>query len=279
MPGARLELSGLVQRFDQGKGHAPLHALGPLDLAVAAGEVFAVIGPSGCGKSSLLDIVAGLAAPAEGRIALDGQTVIGVPQGLSVVFQEDSAFPWLTVAQNVAFPLRQAGLARPEIDARVAETLALVGLSRFAEARPPTLSGGMRQRVCIARALVTRPRLLLLDEPFAALDSQTRLLMGDELLRLWRATGATILLITHALDEAAALADRIGVMSARPGRFVEVIATGWPRERDSAVAEDTHFGEITARLWHHLRRESLAAFDADQPGTRAARANLDEAAE
>jgi NitT/TauT family transport system ATP-binding protein len=134
-----------------------------------------------------------------------------------------------------------------------------MGLAGFAGHYPAQLSGGMRQRVCIARTLVQRPRLILLDEPFGALDQQTRLLMGDELLRLWRETGATVLLITHALDEAAMLSDRVGVMSARPGRFIDMIDTGWPRERDSRIVSDPAFGALTSRLWSSLRTESLKA--------------------
>jgi NitT/TauT family transport system ATP-binding protein len=134
-----------------------------------------------------------------------------------------------------------------------------MGLRDFARAYPAQLSGGMRQRVCIARTLVLQPRLILLDEPFGALDQQTRLLMGDELLRVWRDTGATVLLITHALDEAAMLADRIAVMSARPGRVLEIVETGWPRERDSRIVAAPSFGEITGRLWRSLRDESLKA--------------------
>ena len=143
--------------------------------------------------------------------------------------------------------------------------LELMGLVDFAASYPAQLSGGMRQRVCIARTLVTEPRLILLDEPFGALDQQTRLLMGDELLRLWRATGATVFLITHALDEAAMLADRIGVMSSRPGRFLDLVATGWPRARDSRIVEHASFGTVTARLWKTLREESMKAL-----GTRPA---------
>jgi NitT/TauT family transport system ATP-binding protein len=133
----------------------------------------------------------------------------------------------------------------------------MMGLAAFADSYPAQLSGGMRQRVCIARTLVMQPRLILLDEPFGALDQQTRLLMGDELLRLWRHTGATVFLITHALDEAAMLADRIGVMSARPGRLLDIVETGWSKDRDSRIVEDNRFGEITARLWRSLRTESM----------------------
>ena len=160
-----------------------------------------------------------------------------MPEGIGVVFQEDACFPWLTVADNIAFGLRRDGVDAAEIARRLDHALRLMGLADFAEAYPAQLSGGMRQRVCIARTLVLQPRLILLDEPFGALDQQTRLLMGDEVLRLWRETGATVLLITHALDEAAMLADRIGVMSARPGRMIEDLETGWPRERDSRVVE------------------------------------------
>ena len=131
----------------------------------------------------------------------------------------------------------------------------MMGLANFAESYPAQLSGGMRQRVCIARTLVTKPRLILLDEPFGALDQQTRLLMGDEVLKLWRETGATVFLITHALDEAAMLADRIGVMSARPGRIIDIVETGWPRDRDSRIVERPEFGVVTARLWRSLRAE------------------------
>jgi NitT/TauT family transport system ATP-binding protein len=207
-----------------------------------------------------LEIIAGLASPTSGTVAIEGRSVAGeIPDGVGVVFQEDACFPWLSVFDNIAFGLSRTSLGRQDIDQRVAAALDLMGLSDFANAYPAQLSGGMRQRVCIARTLVLRPRLILLDEPFGALDQQTRLLMGEELLRLWRETRATILLITHALDEATMLADRIGVMSARPGRLLDIVATEWGRERDSRVVEDARFGRITARLWKYLRDESLRA--------------------
>jgi NitT/TauT family transport system ATP-binding protein len=155
--------------------------------------------------------------------------------------------------------LRKAPISAEERKSRVDRAIAMMGLAEFAHSYPAQLSGGMRQRVCIARTLVMAPRLILLDEPFGALDQQTRLLMGEEVLKLWRQTGATIFLITHALDEAAMLADRIGVMSARPGRLLDVIETGWVRERDSRVVETEKFGHITARLWKSLRNESMKA--------------------
>jgi NitT/TauT family transport system ATP-binding protein len=261
---AHAVLRGVTRIFPPAdRGQAPVHALGPLDLDLARGEFFGVVGPSGCGKSTLLEILAGLSAPTEGSVMFEGSAVRGSPpDGVGVVFQEDASFPWLSVWDNVAFGLRRAGIDSAEIARRVDHALGFMGLTGFGRAYPAQLSGGMRQRVCIARTLVLEPRLILLDEPFGALDQQTRLLMGDELLRLWRDTGATVLLITHALDEAAMLSDRIGVMSARPGRFIDMVATGWPRDRDSTIVSDTAFGEVTARLWSSLRAESLKALGA-----------------
>ena len=255
-------LDGVTRVYPARAGHGEVHALGPISFDLRAGEFFSVVGPSGCGKSTLLDVLAGLAAPSAGTVEFEGRRVLGeVPDGVGVVFQEDASFPWLTVEDNVAFGLRRSGVDGAEIKRRVDFAIGFMGLNDFRRAYPSQLSGGMRQRVCIARTLVLQPRLILLDEPFGALDQQTRLLMGDELLRLWRETSATVLLITHALDEANLLSDRIGVMSARPGRFIEVVETGWPRERDSRLAEGPDFGAVTARLWSHLRAESLRAME------------------
>ncbi len=262
---AHVSARGLTRVYPGAAGRPPLRALGPLDLDLQTGEFFSVVGPSGCGKSTLLDLVAGLSGATEGSVSFEGRPVAGtVPDGVGVVFQDDSSFPWLSVFDNAAFGLRRLKAPEAEIRARVENALRLIGLSDFASAFPAQLSGGMRQRVCIARTLVMRPRLILMDEPFGALDQQTRLLMGDELLRLWRETGATILLITHSLDEAALLSDRVGVMSARPGRFIDVIETRWPRERDSRIASDAAFGAITARIWSQLRDESLKAMQAQR---------------
>jgi NitT/TauT family transport system ATP-binding protein len=253
-------LQGVTRTYPAAGGHPPVHALGPLDLELRQGEFFSVVGPSGCGKSTLLDVLAGLSAASSGSVEFEGRAVAGsVPDGVGVVFQEDASFPWLTVWDNAAFGLRRAGLAEIEVAERVEHALSFMGMKGFARAYPAQLSGGMRQRVCIARTLVARPRLLLLDEPFGALDQQTRLLMGDEVLKLWRETGATVLLITHALDEAAMLSDRVGVMSARPGCFIDLVTTGWGRERDSNIVADPDFGKVTARLWSQLRAESMKA--------------------
>ena len=257
---AHVALADIKQVFQSTTGGPAVHALGPLSLELTAGEFFSVVGPSGCGKSTLLEIIAGLIAPTAGEVRIEGKRVAGsVPDGVGVVFQEDASFPWLTVADNIAFGLKRAGVAADVAKARVERALDLTGLRGFRQAYPAQLSGGMRQRVCIARTLVLEPRLILLDEPFGALDQQTRLLMGDEVLNLWRATGATVVLITHALDEAALLSDRVGVMSARPGRFIDIVATGWGRDRDSRIATSERFGTITARLWALLRDESIKA--------------------
>lgn len=259
-PDVHARLEGVTRIYPPRAGHGEVHALGPISLDLRAGEFFSVVGPSGCGKSTLLDVLAGLAVPSAGTVEFEGKPVRGeVPDGVGVVFQEDASFPWLTVEDNVSFGLRRSGVDAAETKRRVDFAIGFMGLRDFRRAYPSQLSGGMRQRVCIARTLVLQPRLILLDEPFGALDQQTRLLMGDELLRLWRETSATVLLITHALDEANLLSDRIGVMSARPGRFIEIVETGWPRERNSRLAERPDFGAVTARLWSYLRAKSMQA--------------------
>ena len=261
----QISLRGITRIFPGHDGHPDVHALGPLDLDIAAGEFFSVVGPSGCGKSTLLDVLSGLSTATAGTATFDGKPLVGrVPDGIGAVFQQDASFFWLNVWDNVAFGLRRRGVPGGEVARKVDQALAFMGLAGFAKAYPAQLSGGMRQRVCIARTLVLEPKVLLLDEPFGALDQQTRLLMGDELLRIWRETGATVVLITHALDEAAMLSDRVAVMSARPGRFIDIVTTGWPRTRDSRIVSEPHFGAITGRLWEKLRGESLRALGAPE---------------
>jgi NitT/TauT family transport system ATP-binding protein len=264
-----ITLRGITKVFPGKAGHPDIHALGPIDLDIARGEFFSVVGPSGCGKSTLLDVLSGLSRLTSGTAVFNGKTLAGtVPDGIGAVFQQDASFFWLNVWDNVAFGLRRRGVSAAEVKRRVDHALSFMGLSAFGNAFPAQLSGGMRQRVCIARTLVLEPEVLLLDEPFGALDQQTRLLMGDELLRLWRETGATIILITHALDEAAMLSDRVAVMSARPGRFIDIVATGWPRTRDSRIVSDEQFGVITGRLWARLREESILAMGVSQSSTK-----------
>jgi ABC-type nitrate/sulfonate/bicarbonate transport system ATPase subunit len=258
--GTHVAVQGATKIFAAPDGGSPLHALGPISFDLRQGEFFSVVGPSGCGKSTLLDLVAGLSAPTEGSVFFEGVQIKGeVPDGVAVVFQEDASFPWLKVFDNAAFGARRNGLPENEVKERVEHALAFMGLTAFAKAYPSQLSGGMRQRVCIARAMVLRPRLMLLDEPFGALDQQTRLLMGEEMLKLWRETNSTVMLITHSIDEAVLLSDRIGTMSARPGRFIDIVETGWSRERGSETAMDPRYGALQSQIWSVLRNESLKA--------------------
>ncbi len=257
---AHVTLTGVTKVFAGRDGAQDVHALGPVSFDLRRGELFSVVGPSGCGKSTLLDVIAGLTNATQGDIQFEGQRVAGeVPEGVAVVFQEDASFPWLNVFDNAAFGGRQMGIDEAEVRERVSYALGFMGLSDFSKTYPAQLSGGMRQRVCIARAMVQRPRLMLLDEPFGALDQQTRLLMGEETLKLWRETGSTIMLITHSIDEAVLLSDRIGVMSARPGCFIDIVETGWTRERGSETALDPRYGQLQSQIWGQLRTESLKA--------------------
>ena len=238
MSTVHVTLRGVTKVFPASAGGQPVHAVGPIDIDIRKGEFFAVVGPSGCGKSTMLELIAGLVPPTEGTIEFEGAPIGNtIPDGVGVVFQEDACFPWLNVRENIEFGLRGSTRDAADKARRVKSVIDMMGLQDFGQTYPAQLSGGMRQRVCIARTLVGEPRLILLDEPFGALDQQTRLLMGDEVLRLWRETGSTVFLITHALDEAAMLADRIGVMSARPGHLIDVVEirflqparVGWSR--------------------------------------------------
>ena len=246
-------------------GQPDTHAFGPLSFDIAPGEFISIVGPSGCGKSSLLECVSGLMRASAGDIRLDEQVVQGdVPAQVGMVFQQDASFPWLNVRDNIAFGLRHGRqtFSDAEIDRRVDQAIEQVGLSQFTRHFPTQLSGGMRQRVSIARTLVMQPQLLLLDEPFAALDPQTRLLMGEELLGLWRHSGASVLLITHSLEEAVLLSDRVLVMSARPGMIRHELRTGWSLERDGSIAADPRFAQHVTALWSVLRSEAQAAMQA-----------------
>ena len=243
-------------------GQADTHAFGPVSFSVAPGEFVSIVGPSGCGKSSLLEFVSGLMRPTSGNVSLNGQLIRDdVPAEVGMVFQQDASFPWLTVTDNIAFGMRYGREAIPteKIRFRVEEALEQVDLTEFANHYPSQLSGGMRQRVSMARTLVMRPQLLLLDEPFAALDPQTRLLMGEELLQLWRQSGASVLLITHSLEEAVMLSDRVLVMSARPGLLRHELVTGWSRDRHTDITSHPDFPAHVNALWALLRDEAITA--------------------
>jgi sulfonate transport system ATP-binding protein len=240
-----LELIGFARRFDGPQGLVV--AADAVSFAVAAGSFTALVGPSGCGKSTILRAIAGLDTHFDGAVLVGGVPVVGPDLGRGIVFQEPRLFPWLTTADNIGFGLRDT---RPERDARVAELIDLVGLDGFAQAYPHQLSGGMAQRAAIARALAPRPDVLLLDEPFGALDAFTRIRLQDALQALWRTQRVTAVLVTHDIDEAIALAQQVVVLTPRPGRVREIvpIALPYPRDRGSAA-------------FAAYRRQLLAAFD------------------
>lgn len=229
-------------------------ALQNINLTVQTGRFVVIVGPSGCGKTSLLMMLAGLRAPSSGTILCDGKTILEPdPARVGVVFQEASLFPWLTAVENVEFPLMLKHAPREERRARAEAMLKLVGLEGFGARHPHELSGGMKQRVSIARGLVQDPPVLLMDEPFAALDEQTRMTMGHELLRIWSQTSKTVVFITHSLTEAVYLADEVLVMSARPGRIVDRITIDLPRPRTYQMMATDVFGRLRERIWEQIR--------------------------
>jgi len=236
-----------------------LEAMQDISLEVDEGEFVSIVGPSGCGKSTLMEIVGGLIEPSGGEVRIAGNLVEGTDPAVGIVFQQESAFPWRTVSDNVGFGLEMTGVAADERARRSKEMIELVGLGGFEDRYPSELSGGMRQRVAIARTLVMEPKIILMDEPFGALDEQTRLILGEELLRIQGATSATILFITHSFDEALLLSDRIVVMSARPGRVKKIVENPLPRPRDSTIVSDPEFGRLSGELWELLREESMRA--------------------
>jgi NitT/TauT family transport system ATP-binding protein len=212
------------------------------------------VGPSGCGKSTLLSLVAGLRGPTSGTVLCDGEPITApIPRKVGMIFQEASLLPWLSAVDNVAFPLKLRRVPRAERLDAARRMLELTGLRGFEGRLPHQLSGGMKQRVAIARGLVQNPAVLLMDEPFASLDEQTRMVLGDELLRIWSETKKTVLFVTHSLSEAVYLADRVVVLSARPGRIVDDVAVELPRPRSFAMTASERFGAVKDRIWQHIK--------------------------
>ena len=239
------------------KRYGDFAALDNVDFVVPAGSLTALLGPSGSGKSTLLRAIAGLDQPDSGTITINGAPIPEPdPDRVGVVFQEASLFPWLTAEENVEFPLALRGVAKSERRAKAQDMLRLVGLEGFGKRHPHELSGGMKQRVSIARGLVQDPPVLLMDEPFAALDEQTRMTMGDELLRIWAATGKTVVFVTHSLTEAVYLADEVLVMSARPGRIIDHLQVTLPRPRTYDMLSGDTFGSLRERIWRHIRKSA-----------------------
>lgn len=237
-----------------------VEAVRDISCNLEAGEFLSIIGPTGCGKSTLLQMVAGLLEPTEGEIWLDDELVTGPRDEIGVVFQDESTFPWRNTMENVEFGLEMRGMPKGQRRERASEIIDLVGLSGFESNYPNELSGGMRQRVAIARTLALNPEIMLMDEPFGALDEQTRLILGEELLRICRETNQTTLFITHSLSEAVYLSDRVLVMSARPGQVKEMVDIPIERPRDHEVITSDEFNEISDRLWQLLRSEAQKGF-------------------
>ncbi|WP_168879673.1 ABC transporter ATP-binding protein [Rhizobium sp. P28RR-XV] len=249
-----LTIKHIVMGFNTREG--AIKAVDGISFDMAPGEFVSIIGPSGCGKSTLFNIVGGLLRGYDGEVAVGGEQISGPHPGIGMVFQEESTFPWRTVLDNVAFPLEIQGIAKEERYARARRFIQMVGLDGFEKRFPSELSGGMRQRVAIARTLAFQPKILLMDEPFGALDEQTRLLLGGKVLQIQQELMQTTLLITHSITEAVQLSDRVVIMTYRPGKVKRIIDIDLPRPRTSEVVSSDAFGRYVAAIWNDLRDEA-----------------------
>ena len=256
---SKLVISAVSRTFPGGRGHAPTVALEPTTLTVTDNDFISILGPSGCGKSTLLRIVAGLDAPTSGHILLDGAPVSAPGADRGMVFQSYTLFPWLTVRQNICFGPREKGVPQARQNDIAARYIERVGLRGFENYYPKMLSGGMQQRTAIARALANEPKILLLDEPFGALDNQTRGLMQELLLGIWEAEKKTVLFVTHDIEEAIFVAGRVAVMTARPGRIKCEMTVDLPHPRHYTIKTTPGFSALKARLTEEIRVEALRA--------------------
>ncbi len=264
-----LTVENVVKRFETPDG--VLTAVDNVSFAVQPGEFLSVIGPSGCGKSTLFNIIGGLTDGYDGAVRVGRETVRGPHASIGMIFQEESTFPWRNVLDNVAFPLEVAGVGKTERYDKARHFVEMVGLGSFERRYPSELSGGMRQRVSMARTLASEPKILLMDEPFAALDEQTRLLLGDKVLQIQQELKQTTLLITHNITEAVQLSDRILVMTYRPGRTKRIVEIKLPRPRSSEIVGSDAFGHYVAQIWSDLREEASKGLQEDE--ARRARAS------
>ena len=256
---SRLLVEAVSRTFPGVRGGPPTRALEPTSLAVADNDFICLLGPSGCGKSTLLRIVAGLDTPTTGRVLLDGAPVTGPGADRGMVFQSYTLFPWLTVKDNICFGLREKAVPAPEQARLARHYVERVGLTGFEDHYPNMLSGGMQQRTALARALANDPKILLLDEPFGALDNQTRTLMQELLLGIWEAERKTVLFVTHDIDEAIFMANRVAVLTARPGRIKSDVAIDLPHPRHYTIKTSPEFSAYKARLTEEIRAESIRA--------------------
>jgi NitT/TauT family transport system ATP-binding protein len=257
----RFDDIGMTYAGSEESGSGDVEAIAKVSETVDRGSFVSVVGPSGCGKSTLLMIAGGLVRPSRGEARLDGHRITGPARSIGVVFQEDSTLPWRRVIDNVRFGLEISGAPRHEQLAKAQAMIDLVGLKGFERSRPAALSGGMRQRVAIARTLALDPEVLLMDEPFAALDEQTRLLLGAELVRIWQATRKTVLFVTHYIQEAVLLSQEVWVMSYRPAVILDRITVDLPYPRDIELVATPEFNAITNHVWHLIQGEARRAFD------------------
>ena len=257
-----LIVENIVKRFETPDG--VLTAVDHVSFTVSPGEFLAVIGPSGCGKSTLFNVMGGLLDGYEGRVIVGGETMRGPHPSIGMIFQEESTFPWRSVIDNVAFPLELVGMPKSERYDRARHFVSLVGLDGFERRFPAELSGGMRQRVSMARTLAAEPKIMLMDEPFAALDEQTRLLLGDKVLQIQQELKQTTLLITHNITEAVQLSDRIMVMTYRPGKVKRIVDIDLPRPRSSEIVSSEAFGRYVAQIWNDLREEATRGMHDDE---------------
>jgi NitT/TauT family transport system ATP-binding protein len=241
-------------RFETAEG--PVTAVDDVSFSVRQGEFLSIIGPSGCGKSTVFNVIGGLLGQHEGTVRVAGERIDGPHKSIGMVFQEESTFPWRNVTDNVAFPLELTGMAKQKRIERARHFIKMVGLDGFENRYPGELSGGMRQRVSLARTLASEPKILLMDEPFAALDEQTRLLLGDKVLQIQQQLKQTTLLITHNITEAVQMSDRILVMTYRPGKVKRIVDIKLPRPRTSEIVGSEAFGRYVAEIWSDLREEA-----------------------
>lgn len=252
------KISKIFGGVDDGSTAVP--AVDAVSFEVREGEFFSIIGPSGCGKSTLLRIIAGLLRASSGELTVAGELVSGPHPSIAMVFQEESTFPWRTTLANVEFGLQMRGVAEQQRRKTALNMIGLVGLGGFEQSYPSELSGGMKQRVAIARALVLEPKILLMDEPFGALDEQTRIILGEELLKIRDQLRQTIVLVTHNINESVQLSDRVMVMTARPGQVKTIVDIDLPHPRDSSIITSERFGRLVALVWSALREESIKSF-------------------
>lgn len=255
---SEIKIDGLQVAFETPSG--TVRAVDTITQRVPAQGFVSIVGPSGCGKSTLLNVVAGLTRATEGSVHIDGKQVTGPDRNIGVVFQEDSTLPWRTVRENVQFALQIAGASKAEQRQRAQAAIDLVGLKSFEDAYPSMLSGGMRQRVALARTLALQPGVVLMDEPFAALDQQTRIFLGAEVRQIWKRSAQTVMFVTHDIGEAILLSQQVWVMSYRPGKIMDVVDVDLPEERDPSVVSTPRFNELHNRIWSSLQAESMRGF-------------------